>query len=67
VSIFGNGILILYIVYHIELQQKGMPNIQHTIPSGLTPYVDEIIQDHGQDQLFITYSAFTSYLRKKMV
>jgi arginyl-tRNA--protein-N-Asp/Glu arginylyltransferase len=42
-----------------------MPNIQHTILSQLTPYVDEITQDHGQDQLFIIYSAFTSYLRKK--
>lgn len=42
-----------------------MPNIQHTILSQLTPYVDKIIQDHGQDRQFVTYSAFTSYLRKK--
>jgi hypothetical protein len=67
VSIFGKEILIPYIVYSIELQHNGMPNIKLILLSWLTPHGDEIILDHGQDQLLITYSAFISSLRKKLV
>ena len=41
-----------------------MPNIQHTIPSQLTPYADEIIQDHGQDHMFCIHQLLE---KKKMV